>query len=96
MPCPLADAIVNGEAICFSIHGWYTNCKFRYSDKAIRFKDALNNGHVRLPDTTKHESFDMAMPINSFQINARGLRPTTNNESLDMPLADNSFQIKKG
>ena len=50
----------------------------------------FNNGHVRPPDTTKH---DNPGTYKDFQINAHELPPTTSNESLDMSLAINSFQI---
>ena len=50
-----------------------------------------NGGHVRPPDTTKHESLETSH--HKVHINAHGLPPTTNNDSLDMSLAINSFQI---
>ena len=51
-----------------------------------------NDGHVRPPDTTEHESPGTRYHKDS-QINAHGSRPTTRNESSDMSLADNDFQI---
>ena len=53
-----------------------------------------NNGHGRSPATTKNKSLDMTIPINSFQINAHGLRPTTSNESCNQSVTFNSFQRK--
>ena len=54
---------------------------------------SLYNGHVRPPDTTKHERTWTA-DCELFHINAHGLRPTTNHESFDMAMLINSFQIK--
>ena len=57
------------------------------------FQCFLYNGHVRPPDTTKHERTRTA-DSELFHINAHGLRPTTNHERFDMVMLINSFQIK--
>ena len=62
------------------------------SSKGVPIIGIHNNGHVRPPDTAKHERIQTTDP-EFFQINPHGLPPTTNNESLDMSLAINSFQI---
>ena len=52
----------------------------------------VNNGHIKPPDTTKHDSLRSTKGKDA-QINAHVSAATTRNESSDMSLADNSFQI---
>ena len=50
------------------------------------------NAHGLRP-TTSNESFDMAMPINSFRINTHGSQRTTHNESSHKIVKPNSLPI---